>query len=564
MTKTCKQCNTKFEITDGDLGFYKKISPTFDGKTFEIPAPTLCPQCRYQRRISWRNERNLYKRKCDATGKEMISIFSPDKKSPPVYSAEAWWSDSWNAKDFGRDFDFSRPFFEQFHELFKVVPQLTLNNQKSENSEYTNQSQMNKNCYMMICGSYNEGCMYGMWYQNCKDSIDCQYLEKSELCYEVLNAKNCYSCKWSQTIEDCTDCYFCASCIDCKNCFGCVSLHNKEYYFYNEKLSRDEYFQRLGSLDLGKRSSIEKTKKEFVDFRAKMPQKFYRGKQNENSTGDYLVGNKNARNCFNARDNENINDSQDAWRARNCCDLTETLENDFCMELEGCGWGTNQVLCSKIVETSNVYYSSHIYYSSDIFGCVGLRNSKYCILNKQYSKEEYEKLAGKIIEHMQETGEWGEWFPIKYSPFGYNESVAMDYFPLNKEGAAELGAKWQDNNFDIEYSGPFYEPHDNIEEYAKSEEEVEKLLDGILKCETSGRPFKIVPQELSFYIQNKIPIPTRNFHTRFTERFALRNPRILWHRKCMNEGCENEFETTYAPDRPEKVYCEGCYQKSII
>jgi len=234
------------------------------------------------------------------------------------------------------------------------------------------------------------------------------------------------------------------------------------------------------------------------------------------------------------------------------------------MELEGCGWGTNQVLCSKIVETSNVYYSSHIYYSSDIFGCVGLRNSKYCILNKQYSKEEYEKLAGKIIEHMQETGEWGEWFPIKYSPFGYNESVAMDYFPLNKEGAAELGAKWQDNNFDIEYSGPFYEPHDNIEEYAKSEEEVEKLLDGILKCETSGRPFKIVPQELSFYIQNKIPIPTKNFHTRFTERFALRNPRILWHRKCMNEGCENEFETTYAPDRPEKVYCEGCYQKSII
>ena len=158
-------------------------------------------------------------------------------------------------------------------------------------------------------------------------------------------------------------------------------------------------------------ADIEKTKKEFADFRAKMPQKFYRGKQNENSTGDYLVGNKNAQNCFNARDNENINNSQDAWRARNCTDLTETLENDFCMELEGCGWGTNQVLCSKIVETSNVYYSSHIYYSSDIFGCVGLRNSKYCILNKQYLKEKYQKIVPKIIENLKKSGEWGNFFP---------------------------------------------------------------------------------------------------------------------------------------------------------
>jgi len=31
---------------------------------------------------------------------------------------------------------------------------------------------------------------------------------------------------------------------------------------------------------------------------------------------------------------------------------------------------------------------------------------KYCILNKQYSKEEYEELVPKIIEHMQKTGEW--------------------------------------------------------------------------------------------------------------------------------------------------------------
>ncbi len=33
--KTCKQCQKEFEVSDEDLEFYKKISPTFDGKLFE-------------------------------------------------------------------------------------------------------------------------------------------------------------------------------------------------------------------------------------------------------------------------------------------------------------------------------------------------------------------------------------------------------------------------------------------------------------------------------------------------------------------------------------------------
>ena len=28
--------------------------------------------------------------------------------------------------------------------------------------------------------------------------------------------------------------------------------------------------------------------------------------------------------------------------------------------------------------------------------------------------------------------------------------------------------------------------------------------------------------------------------------------------------CPNEFETSYAPDRPEIVYCEQCYQAEVI
>jgi len=97
--KICKQCNIEFKITNKDLEFYKKISPKFDGKIFEIPSPSFCPDCRLQRRLSFRNEKSLYRRKCDATWKDIISMFSPDKNYK-VVSQDYWWSDKWDALDY--------------------------------------------------------------------------------------------------------------------------------------------------------------------------------------------------------------------------------------------------------------------------------------------------------------------------------------------------------------------------------------------------------------------------------------------------------------------------------
>jgi hypothetical protein len=144
-TKVCKQCNSNFEITDKDLEFYDKISPSFPSpdskesglKKFLIPTPKLCPECRMKRRLSFRNERKLYRRKCDITGKNIISMYSPDKKFL-VYDNDYWWSDNWNVMDYGRDFLFNKTFFEQFENLLKVVPMASILNTNTENSEYNN------------------------------------------------------------------------------------------------------------------------------------------------------------------------------------------------------------------------------------------------------------------------------------------------------------------------------------------------------------------------------------------------------------------------------------------
>ena len=119
----CQNCKGNFIIEPDDFGFYEKI---------KVPPPTFCPDCRYIRRLLDRNEYNFYKRKCDATGKDIISIYRPDAPFS-VYEQEYWKSDAFDAKDYGRDFDFSRSFFEQYEELRREVPHLAMVNSNSVN-----------------------------------------------------------------------------------------------------------------------------------------------------------------------------------------------------------------------------------------------------------------------------------------------------------------------------------------------------------------------------------------------------------------------------------------------
>ena len=236
--------------------------------------------------------------------------------------------------------------------------------------------------------------------------------------------------------------------------------------------------------------------------------------------------------------------------------------------------------------------------SKNIFGCIWLHsNQSYCIFNKQYTKEEYEVLVPKIIEHMMKTGEWGEFFPSSLSPFGYNETVAMEYFPLSREAVLgeapfwkELSEvkrktedfqkietenpspaiagtpfqKWAYFNWS-DYEAPFPKV-DKIIPANKLPDDISKIPDDILnwaiECEITKKPFRIIKQELEFYRKHNLPIPRRHPDQRHLDRMALRNPRKLYERVC--DKCQKEMMTTYSPERPEKVYCEECYNKEII
>ncbi|MDP3784632.1 MAG: hypothetical protein Q8R12_00960 [bacterium] len=566
-TKVCQNCKQNFVIEPEDFKFYEKIS---------VPPPTFCPHCRYIRRLLNRNEWMLYRRKCDATGRDIVSIYKPEAPFP-VYKQEEWWSDRWDPMEYGQEIDFSRPFFDQFHELSLKVPHIAIANAKSINSEYTNQSEENKDCYMLAACGKSEKCMYSNWLNTCYCVGDSYNLKKCELCYECMNCTQCHSSTYLHDSADCVSCHFSVDLRGCTNCFGCVGLRNQKYKFFNEQLAKEEYEKRIAEF-LGTREGIKKAQEKFKKFSLEFPRKFYHGWKNTGAlSGDYLQDTKDIIGSFNCRESENIKYSQDVWYSKDSWDVTEVY-SELSYEVQGC-IATRSIALRSCWDVFDSYYSDMCHGSSNLFGCFALRQKHYCILNKQYTKEKYEELKIKLINHMKKMGEWGEYYPGSITPFAYNESTAQDYFPLSKEEALAKGYLWYDRP----------ERGYTLTKQAKDlphmiGEVKDEILKEVIGCDSQtsdekkkSHPicttaFQIHPMELEFYRKMNLPLPQKCFPCRRQERFALRNPRQLWHRACMcdknhnwhAEGkCQNEFETSYAPERPEIVYCEKCYNQEV-
>ena len=186
---------------------------------------------------------------------------------------------------------------------------------------------------------------------------------------------------------------------------------------------------------------------------------------------------------------------------------------------------------------------------------MSLRHKKYCILNKQYEKEEYFALRKRIVEHMKKNSEWGEFFPKSSSCFAYNESTVNEYFPLSKEEALAKGFQWREAS-QKEYQAQAYVIPDRIQDVPPS------IVNELLACAGCGKNYRIVSQELSFYHTMNIPIPRKCSDCRHFFRMSLRNLKHLWQRNCAQ--CGVVLESTYAPERPERVVCEKCYRKEVF
>ncbi|MEK7218179.1 MAG: hypothetical protein AAB728_01800 [Patescibacteria group bacterium] len=555
---SCRQCSAIFEIAPSDLAFYEKVSPVFAGKKELIPPPTLCPECRMQRRCAFRNERRLYHRVCNGTGEAMVSAYSADKPLT-VYANAVWWSDAWDGRDFGRPFDASILFSQQVAALMRDTPQISLLNVNSQNSAYTHNATYNKDCYMLFCGSFNEECLHCYWIQNSTSCVDCTSVRHSEQCYECNECFRCYDLKYSWNCSNCQSGWYLASCTGCTNCVGCAGLRNASYCWLNEQLTKDEYERRLRDFLVHPSRRADIARAQEVLYR-RSPHPWSHQRMTEDCTGDFIYESQRCDNCFNARQSQDCRYCQFIADVKESRDVTFFgLPSELLYEINNFGLNSYHCLFSSWgYGNRDVYYCHNAHYCSSCFGCVNIHHKAYCILNKQYTKEEYERLVPKIIEKMRADGEYGEFFPVTMSPFAYNETVAQEYFPMTKDEVEKRGWKWREETDDVPKVS-------KVIPAAKLPDSIDDIPDDILhwaiECAITKRPFKIIKQELEFYRKMRLPVPRLHPDERHRKRMALRNPRKLWKRPCMK--CGKEMETTYSPERPETVYCESCYLKEV-
>ncbi|KKP85763.1 MAG: hypothetical protein UR88_C0008G0008 [Candidatus Nomurabacteria bacterium GW2011_GWA1_35_8] len=571
-TKVCQNCKKDFTIESEDFKFYEKI---------KVPMPTWCPECRLVRKILWRNERALYKRQCNNCKKNIISVYNSDSLFN-IYCHDCWWSDKWNPMIFGVDYDFNKSLFEQFLSLSKKIPVVSMFTGGNQiNSDYCNFTANNRNCYLCFGGKNNEQVSYSNRTSMSKESFDLYNGTNMELCYESVQCEKCYRLSFGNQCENCSDSMFLYDCRNCQNCFSCTNLRNKTYYIFNKQHSKEAYLKKMKEFNAGNFQNLENLKLQFFDVYKKSIHKYAHLINSPSSTGDYLFNAKNCKNCFDisGSDSENSKYSYySVFGVKDCYDNYGMSQAEKVYETLAIGFESNEnsnYFFSYFIKGSNsIYYSASCFSSNNLFACIGLRSKQYCILNKQYTKEEYEELVPKIIKHMNDMPyidgkgriyRYGEFFPPELSPFCYNETVAQEYFPLTKEEALKQGYRWKDKeerNYNVDIKNEDI-PND-IKEVDDS------IINKVIECEHKGQcneqcteAFKIIPDELKFYQRMNLPLPNLCPNCRHYNRLKQRNPLKLWHRKCMKPNCLNEFETSYAPDRPEIIYCEKCYQQEV-
>lgn len=572
--KICQNCMQEFRIEPVDFEFYEKI---------HVPAPTFCPQCRFQRRLAFYNLTKLYKRKCDLCGEEKISTYRPDAPYR-VYCPPCWWSDKWDATTYGWDYDFSRSFFEQYDELLRVVPRpgLSIEHTSLINSTYTNHAGNLKNCYLIFQADFDEDCAYGVYVKNSRSTLDSSFILKSELCYDSMHSyKNSRCAGLRSQVTNSLECYFLKDSFNCQNCFASANLHNQKYRIFNKQYSQEGYEAEMKKWDFGSYAKYQEAKRLAEEHWKTLPPKPHMDDFSINSSGSHYFQCKNCQDCF-----EVWGEAEDSKflfmlslpPIKDCYDVS-AWGNNLQLSYESYGVGeqsANLKFCAESgLNAHSLGYCQFTFGGEENFGCIGLKKKAHCILNKQYSKNEYEKLTLKIREHMNEmpyisriknnelgikeiTYKYGEFFPPELSPFPYNDTLAQRFFPFTKEEALAQGYKWGD---DKKRTYPITKKASDLPDHIK--DAPDSILQEVIECAVCRKGFRVISMELKFLRTRNLPLPRQCPFCRIDEKFNqwVKNLRVI-PRVC--DKCGASFTTNYTKDEAPVIYCKNCYNNEVI
>lgn len=318
-------------------------------------------------------------------------------------------------------------FLEAYAELQRRTPRLGLLTVSSENSQYTNYSSFNKNCYLCFGVHYSEDCYYVGYSVRNRDCADCEDIEASELMYECLLCEKCYNCTYSAYLMSCSEVEYSWDMTNCTSCFLCTGLQNTSYCFMNERLSPEAYLQRR--TEYLANYSPAQLLEQLELLRQRVPQRMLFQKNCEDSVGPdlrncrnmyYSFAAKNSEDClYTMRHVNNVKDGIDIECA--AADPSEVLYNSI-----GISGGQN-IHCSWTVWFSHdIFHSEQIWNSHDLLGCVGRSHAEYEILNEKYAPEAYDRKFNEIKTELLALGLWNQ--ILMPSTYPYEDTLAALYY----------------------------------------------------------------------------------------------------------------------------------------
>lgn len=544
--KECPTCHTQFVVTPEDETLLRQVG---------VDEPIECTPCVWRRLLSFFVFGRFRKTTSALSGKPIITNF-PESTRFPLYERGEWVSDAWDPMEYGVEYDSARPFLDQLEGLVGRVPHPHQSGIKNTDSEWCDDVWNSKNCYLCRSLLDCEDVSYAYRTFACKNSIDLAFCFKSEASYDSLYCFNCYQVRYCFNAHDSMDSAFLYDCRNVQDCFMCWNLRNTQHCIRNVQYSKDEYEKKRAEFDTASFAGVAHLKEEF--WRHVAEDAVHRLNYNlktVTSTGNFLSECKGCTNCYFLDKSENC---RHVFRGFTDTDTIHAVAS-MC---EKCALSSLDAYIYETVATSHCTscrYSAYLDYCEECeycFGCVGLRKKQYCILNKQYSKEEYAATIERMKADMRTRGEWGAFFPYGAGYCGYNFTVAHWYFPETKEGAERFGGRWEEQN--------------DADALGMSEHEIPDRIDDVpddlpaqpIRCPKSGWRFNIAPRELEFYRKYRIPVPHHHFDVRTLERFK---PFTVFREQsgscCF---CGKGIVHFYPPEwKYRKIACLECYQEKI-
>lgn len=419
-------------------------------------------------------------------------------------------------------------FFDQFSELFASLPKERCFQMAAwENTQYADVVRWSKDVYLSnFVVIWCENVLYSMW---CRE--DCTNVLNSLMVY--TGSENVYQSVWvitsynvfySKYLSGCSDIWFSQNMQWCTHCIACHDLQNKSYCIQNKQYTKEEYLSK-------KQSFMKKTEK-FDEWFASLSKPWFNLWSWEDVSWTFVV------------ESQNTSDSLLSYNLTDCKNVVlwgwddgDTNMNDVFIwwavfsndvyAVHGTAESEHVYCSTLIIKSSQIYYSWGCESCSYCFGCIWLRNASYCILNKQYSKEERHRIVDEISTQMK--NEWVLWdfFPSSMNPFYYNDTAAyLIDDTVDKDDIKNEWFLWRDEVISIDIPAwiETISSRNLCDFEFLSENWLLEIDPDILKKviqDDSWNMYRIIPKEIKFLKKYWLPLPRKHWLERLKDNFNM-------------------------------------------